>query len=74
MTVSLERSLAERRRSTIGWCLGAAAYTLVNVAVYPAGQDAERAERPLQGVPAGADVDDGDRRQDPRHHLGRRAT
>ncbi len=31
----LERSLAERRRSTIGWCLGAAAYTLINVAVYP---------------------------------------
>jgi ABC-2 type transport system permease protein len=31
----LERSLAERRRSTIGWCIGAAAYTLVNVAVFP---------------------------------------
>lgn len=31
----LERSMAERRRSTIGWCAGAAAYTLINVAVYP---------------------------------------
>ncbi len=32
----LERSLVDRRRSTIWWMLGVAAYTLVNVAVYPA--------------------------------------
>jgi ABC-2 type transport system permease protein len=31
----LARSLAERRRSTIGWVVGVAAYTLLNVAVYP---------------------------------------
>jgi ABC-2 type transport system permease protein len=30
-----ERSLADRRRSTIGWVLGVAAYTIVNVAVFP---------------------------------------
>ena len=32
----LERSLVDRRRSTIWWMLGVAAYTVVNVAVYPA--------------------------------------
>jgi ABC-2 type transport system permease protein len=32
----LERSLADRRRSTVWWAVGIAAYTLVNVAVYPA--------------------------------------
>jgi ABC-2 type transport system permease protein len=31
----LERSMAERRRSTIGWCVGAAVYTMINVAVFP---------------------------------------
>lgn len=31
----LERSWADRRRSTIGWVLGVAAYTIVNVAVFP---------------------------------------
>ena len=32
----LERSLADRRRSTGWWMIGVAAYTLVNVAAYPA--------------------------------------
>ena len=32
----LERALADRRRTTIWWIVGVAAYTLVNVAVYPA--------------------------------------
>ena len=32
----LERSLVDRRRSTIWWMIGVAAYTLVNVAAYPA--------------------------------------
>ena len=31
----LERSMAERRRSTIGWFVGVAVYTLINVAVFP---------------------------------------
>jgi ABC-2 type transport system permease protein len=32
----LERSLVDRRRTTIWWMVGVAAYTLVNVAAYPA--------------------------------------